>query len=106
MLYISTRGWISPTLAVVMRLAFGTAYWSSRGSKTKISSAALMQLELPTSDAGCLLVLDALNRTDAEISRLKSSLKDGEEEIDGMVAKLYGLSRQHRRVIKEFLDRF
>jgi hypothetical protein len=65
-----------------------------------------MELELPTSEAGCHLVLDALSRAEAEISRLKSSLKEGEKEIDVMVARLYGLSREHKKVIKEFLSRF
>jgi hypothetical protein len=65
-----------------------------------------MELELPTSETGCYLILDALRRTEAEIGRLGTYLKDGEKEIDMMVAKLYGLSREHRRVIKEFLARF
>ncbi len=80
--------------------------WLHVQSQTKVSSTTLMELELPTSEAGCHLVLDALSRAEAEISRLKSSLKDGEKEIDVMVARLYGLSREHKKVIKEFLSRF
>ena len=80
--------------------------WLHLQSQTKVSSTTLMELELPTSEVGCHLVLDALGRTKAEIGRLGAYLKDGEKEIDRMVAKLYGLSRQHRRVIKEFLSRF
>jgi len=80
--------------------------WLNLQSQSKVSSSALMELRLPTSEAGCHLVLDALGRTEAEIGRLGTYLKDGEKEIDMMVAKLYGLSRQHRRVIKEFLTRF
>ena len=80
--------------------------WLHLQSQTKVSSTSLMELELPTSEAGCHLVLDALSRTEAEISRLKSSLKEGEKEIDVMVARLYGLSREHKKVIKEFLSRF
>ena len=80
--------------------------WLHIQSQSKVSSSVLMELRLPTSEAGCHLVLDALGRTEAEIGRLGTYLKDGEKEIDMMVAKLYGLSRQHRRVIKEFLARF
>jgi hypothetical protein len=80
--------------------------WLHLQNQTKVSSTTLMELELPTSEPGCHLVLDALRRAEAEISRLKSSLKEGEKEIDVMVARLYGLSREHKKVIKEFLSRF
>lgn len=80
--------------------------WLHLQNQTKVSSTTLMELELPTSETGCHLVLDALSRTEAEISRLKSCLKEGEKEIDVMVAKLYGLSSEHKKVIKEFLSRF
>jgi len=80
--------------------------WLHLQSQSKVSSSALIELRLPTSKAGCHLVLDALSRAEAEISRLKSLLKEGEKDIDVMVARLYGLSREHKKVIKEFLSRF
>ena len=80
--------------------------WLHLQSQSKISSTSLMELELPTSESGCLLVLDALSRTEAEIRQLESSLNAREKEINVMVAELYGLGRQHRQVIRKFLSRF
>jgi len=80
--------------------------WLQLQRQPKISSSSLMELELPTSESGCHLILEALSRAEAEITRLKSSLKEGEKEIDVMVAQLYGLGRQHVQVIREFLSRF
>jgi len=80
--------------------------WLHLQSQPKIPSSSLMELELPTSEIGCHHILDALSRTEAEISRLKSSLKEGEKEIDVMVAQLYGLGRRHIQVVRRFLSRF
>jgi len=80
--------------------------WLHFQNQTKIPSSSLMELELPMSEMGCHLILEALSRTKAEISRLKSSLQEGEKEIDVMVTQLYGLGRQHMQVIRRFLSRF
>jgi hypothetical protein len=83
-----------------------TERWLHLQGQSKISSTTLMELKLPTTEAGCHLILDSLGQTEAEIGQLSSCLRSGEEEIDKMVAQLYGLGRQHRRVIKDFLSRF
>ena len=80
--------------------------WLSFQSRNRIPSSALMALKLPSSEDGCRLVLDALVHTEDSIVSLSSRVKNGESEVDELVAKLYHLTPRHMKVIADFLGRF
>jgi hypothetical protein len=80
--------------------------WLRVQEKAQVSSADFMGLRLPASEQDCRRLLKRLAETEREIERLQTRIAEGETEVDDLTAKLYGLRKADRKVIREFLAHF
>ena len=80
--------------------------WLSVQGKSQVDAGALMAAKLPASELEARKILAILDETEREIERLRRELAEGEANVDAQVAKLYGLTKDDRRVIDDFLGRF
>jgi len=80
--------------------------WLKVQGKARLSLSDLMTLRLPSSDQDCRELLTALKEIEEEIEALKRELSDKEAEVNELVAEFYGLDKEDRKIIQEFLDRF
>jgi len=80
--------------------------WLQVQGKTHLPSSDLMNLRLPSSELDCRELLTALKEIEEEIKALEKELSDREAEVDELVAELYGLGKENRKIIQEFLERF
>ena len=61
---------------------------------------------LPVKPEGCKKLLEFLEGTRRELSRLRSEIASLEDELNDLVYKLYGVTPHEQRVIEDFLDRY
>lgn len=80
--------------------------WVHLQKSQKVDVDHVRNLLLPNTAVGCHLMLDLLRSTQDDISQIIGRIGNCEDEIDELVADLYGIDQEGRQVIKDFLDRF
>ena len=80
--------------------------WLRIQGQRRVPVEKLLDLKLPAEEHICARLLDLLEETEQEISCLKSEIEEGEAALDELVAELYKLDKNDRKVIRGFLRKF
>ena len=71
-----------------------------------VSTEEVLALHVPSNSEACDALLIALRDAEQQVERLKDGIREAEAEINDLVADLYGLDREARNVMGEFLGKF
>ncbi|MGH9513566.1 MAG: Eco57I restriction-modification methylase domain-containing protein [Terriglobales bacterium] len=74
--------------------------------RQNIRTKEVLNWHLPAKAAGCKKLLDLVAKARAELSRLTDEISSQENHLNDVVSETYGLTKDERKVIDDFLVRY